>query len=167
MHQLVAVGIREMTIFKFGLYTIGLYLENRAIEALQRKQDITVKDAISVIINREFEWSLRIVPLRNGSLAHLRDALVRRLRLADEEKTREKTISAFSSNFSNSPLEMNSEILFHWVPEEGLIIKKNKQLIGLHESSWTSQQLLHIYTDEKTSTVPGLVRELDDTLKHL
>jgi len=158
-HELMAVGIRQMTISKFRLYSIGFCLESDGIKALRSGSIRSVSEAVRLVLDRQFEWSLRIILLRNGSIGHLRDALVRRLKAADASTNPEHgpDISSFSSMFPNSPLVMNEQVLFHWSKPSGLIFCRDGREMGTHGSLWTSQQLLHIYTDPVTSTVPQVV----------
>ena len=154
--ELLAVGTRHMTIFKFGLYSIGFYLETEGIKLLRASECPTVSEALSLIISRRFEWSLRLVPLRNGSMGHLRDALVRRLKQAAETEAGASTdtINAFSSMFPNTPLVRAEELFLHWNSRGGLLFMRAGQQLGRHGPLWTSQQLLHIYLDPAQSTVP-------------
>lgn len=152
--QLVAVGTRQMSVFKFGLYSIGLYLEPNGIKAISTGPSRpTVNEAVKTVLDGQYEWSLRIVPLRNGSMAHLRDALVRRFK-ASASTPNDAEIASFASHLPNNPLQKGSQVFFHWSIGDGLLIKHAEADLGLHRGEWTCKQLLRIYTDETASTVP-------------
>lgn len=152
--QLVAVGTRQMSVFKFGLYSIGLYLEPNGIKAISNGSTRpSVNEAVKKVLDGQFEWSLRIVPLRNGSMAHLRDALVRRFK-SSALTPNDVEIASFASHLPNNPLNKGSQVYFHWSTRSGLLIKHAETDLGLHKGEWTCQQLLRIYTDETASTVP-------------
>lgn len=165
VHHLVAVGVRRMTVLQFGLYSIGLYIEQPGIRALQGAA--SVLDAVRIVADRDFEWSLRIVPVRNGSMAHLRDALVRRLKLASQTVEHLDDVQQFNAIFPNSPMPLGSELCMSYERGAGLKVVREGQPLGQTASAWTCRSLLSIYTDPKTSTVPELVAQLQDTLGRL
>lgn len=106
--ELLAVDIHQMTSFKFGLYSIGFYLETDGVKFLCKSKYPSVAEALNLLISRHFEWSFR-----NGSMGHLRDALVRRLKAASEvengAQTRLDSINSFSHMFPNTPLVPSEE----------------------------------------------------------
>lgn len=166
-HVLLAIGTRQMTIFKFGLYAIGLYVEESALPVL--KETIDLLD-VGKLFMQQLDWSLRIVPIRNGSLAHLRDALCRRLSSADKaEKVDETTLSKFHGSFPNVPFPMGSVLMFHWDRRAGLldIIKGDKRM-GSITSQSLGQHLIGVYlTSKEASAVPSLVEDFQDTMQNL
>lgn len=143
-----------MTIFKFGLYAVGLYLEPTVLQSLKGGKKLSVMQAVQTVLDNQYEWSLRIVPLRNGSMGHLRDALVRRLKSASGSNDMSGTINQFAYIFPNVPLVKNEQVLFAWSKSEGLVVQRNELRLGGLAEPWTCQQLLKIYTDPASSSVP-------------
>jgi len=134
-HVLLAIGTRQMTIFKFGLYAIGLYVEESVLPVLKEANNLL--DACKLFM-QQLDWSLRIVPIRNGSLAHLRDALCRRLSAADQAETVDETIlGKFHGSFPNVPFPMGSVLMFHWNRRAGQldIIKGDESMGSIRSQS--------------------------------
>lgn len=155
-----------MTIFKLGLYSVGFYLESDGVRNLPMTPGISVKEAVEIIWQKKWEWSIRIVPLRNGSMSHLRDALCRRLAQRSDPNTDD--IASFKSLFSNSKLEYGVPLLFEWTKTGPMIVSKDQdQRLGTITSAWTSRSLLDIYAGPESPAVPHLVDDLNDTLSRL
>lgn len=171
-HYLLAIGTRRMSIFKFGLYSIGLYVDKQAWDAFKQKYILSQEEAARMIIEREFGWSLRIAPVRNGSMSHLRDALVRRLKTKiDKESNLENVtsvtateISTFSGLFPNSPMTTKTVFLMTWNKRSGLCFFRDNISLGCHDSQWIAKSLFGIYTDSKAAAVPEVQRSQQFTM---
>lgn len=156
MHKLIATGIRKMSIFKFQLYMIGLYVEDKALAPLRALNPKSASIASKVLADGDYEWSLRIAPLRNGSLSHLRDALVRRLKQMDGGQGDE--IAAFSGILPSIPMTLGSVFLMSYWRGRGISVTKDGQALGLSPSAFVRTGLLNIYTDPATTTIPEVDR---------
>jgi hypothetical protein len=151
-HKLVATGIRRMSILKFQLYMIGLYVEDRALAPLRALDPKSASAASRLLVDGDYEWSLRVAPLRNGSLSHLRDALVRRLKQMDGSQGGE--IASFSGILPNIPMPLGSVFLMSYWRGKGISATKDGQALGVTPSAFVRKGLLGIYTDPAATTVP-------------
>ncbi len=163
--QLIGVGVRKMSVLKFKLYSIGLYVESGC--ATNLKNIVSVVEAQEIICS--YEWALRIVPVRNGSMSHLRDALVRRLSLSEEkhEQLSTNVVQDFASLFPNAPMQMGSTLTFFWSNRRGLDVLRQDQVLGCLSDAHLSGKLLRIYLDKSSSSVPDLVRDIEDTFSKI
>ena len=102
-----------------------------------------------------------VVPVRNTSLSHIRDALGRSLMkqidaLSDTEKVQaKKELEGFLACFPNVRLGMNEELFFQFnINDNRLSVWRNDREPTSIKSNLIGQLLIKFYLDPKQTSVP-------------
>ena len=133
--RLVGIGLRKVTFIGIYVYVMGLYVEEEALAAAHRSLSLSVPDASSVNLEQQLlDWlnsgttcAIRIMPVRQTDLPHLRDGLVRAVSVrsktartnpeaagsvleGDAERTLDKDLTTFKGFFPRSQIQRGSPL---------------------------------------------------------
>ncbi|KAF5374855.1 hypothetical protein D9758_000061 [Tetrapyrgos nigripes] len=174
--SLVGVGVRTVSFLGIKVYSVGFYADLNNPK-LKITPEMTPDEKISEIVSKS-ACVVRIVPTRNTSYSHLRDAFVRALhaRLNDGRKASTVTedqaleigfpMRKLKTLFPNSPLTKHTPLdVFLSEPVSG----KPRSLIfrdlGAIEDDWVAVEfVLHYFEGEGLS--PPLKKEVVKQLEH-
>ncbi|KAF7295019.1 p-loop containing nucleoside triphosphate hydrolase protein [Mycena indigotica] len=161
--ELVGVGVRTVSFLGIKVYSLGFYADLSSKE-LRLRPDMTADEKIEHIV-RNAACMLRIIPTRNTSYTHLRDAFVRLLNNRQLEARKKGNfteedalavaapIRALKTMFPNSNFAKDSILdVFAPAPVPGqprpLILRD----MGAVQNSWVSTELfLHYFSGKGAS----------------
>lgn len=117
-HRLLGLGVRQITLFRFNTYTLGLYVTEDDLKAATQ-QKLDSEDA-----KRDFllaqcrEVTLRLLSARSTNGGHLKNAFTKML--TDRAKSQgveadeaiDKAIQEFGASFPKSTMQIGTEITF-------------------------------------------------------
>ncbi|KAF5312863.1 hypothetical protein D9619_003389 [Psilocybe cf. subviscida] len=173
--ELVGLGVRTVSFLGVKVYSVGFYadLNNPNIKITE---GMSPEEKIQEIV-RNTSCVIRIVPTRNTSYTHLRDAWVRALsaRIAvasKEEALSEQTAIKVSASmrllkslFPNSPLKKETPLdVFLSAP----LPDKQRPLVfrdlGSIEDDWLTAEFVLNYFDSAASPSPALKKSVFERL---
>ncbi|KIY69691.1 hypothetical protein CYLTODRAFT_488759 [Cylindrobasidium torrendii FP15055 ss-10] len=173
--SLLGVGVRTVSFIKIKVYSVGFYadLSNPNIHLTD---DMTFDEKIEHIV-RNTACVVRIVPTRDTSHTHLRDAFVRaagsRMQLRrksgqlddDQVVALSAPIRRLKSIFPNTPLKKHASLdVFLTAPQ----LSKPRSLIfrdlGSVDDSWVGVELILHYFDTKAAVSPPLLASVTKAL---
>ncbi|KAJ4476677.1 chalcone isomerase, partial [Lentinula aciculospora] len=175
--SLVGVGVRTVSFLRIQVYSVGFYADlNNA--NLKFEPTMTPDDKIREIVNT-CACEIRIVPTRNTSYSHLRDAFIRAItaRLRDGRKngttTEEEAVEAASpirklkTLFPNTALTKHSPLdIFLYPPTPGKPRALTFRDLGSVESDWVAREfVLHYFDGDGPS--PALKKMVVETVETL
>ncbi|KAF8971499.1 chalcone-flavanone isomerase-domain-containing protein [Flammula alnicola] len=172
---LVGVGVRTVSFLGVKVYSIGFYAD-LANPNLKIPSNMSPEDKIEHIV-RNTACVVRIVPTRNTSYTHLRDAFMRALQarlskgIKDETVTEEMAMAASSpmrvlkSLFPNSPLAKHTPLdIFLAAP----IPNRPRPLVlrdlGSIEDDWVATEFFLNYFDTNCPS-PALKNDVFENIK--
>ncbi|KAG9014027.1 hypothetical protein FRB94_000224 [Tulasnella sp. JGI-2019a] len=152
---LIGVGVRTVSFLKIQVYAVGFYA------------DVSDVDFKGLPVDRRIDWlienravAIRLVPTRNTSFHHLRDAYVRslhgRLRLAQKgtltdeaEAEIETAVQAFKGFFTSANLIKNTPFYVLLAsPDDKPRAVVLPTLQGYLRHTWTGVELMRAYFQE-------------------
>ncbi|KAJ3750027.1 chalcone isomerase [Lentinula detonsa] len=163
MLSLVGVGVRTVSFLRIQVYSVGFYADLNN-PRLKLEPSMTPDEKIQEIV-KTCACEIRIVPTRNTSYSHLRDAFIRAIttRLRDGRKdgttTEEEAIEAASpirklkTLFPNTALTKHSPLdIFLYPPTPGQPRALTFRDLGSIESDWVAREfVLHYFEGEGPS----------------
>ncbi|KAJ4000314.1 chalcone-flavanone isomerase-domain-containing protein [Lentinula boryana] len=177
MLSLVGVGVRTVSFLRIQVYSVGFYADLNN-PRLKLEPSMTPDEKIQEIV-KTCACEIRIVPTRNTSYSHLRDAFIRAIttRLRDGRKngttTEEEAIEAASpirklkTLFPNTALTKHSPLdIFLYPPTPGQPRALTFRDLGSIESDWVAREfVLHYFEGEGPS--PALKKMVIKTIESL
>ncbi|KAJ7596681.1 chalcone-flavanone isomerase-domain-containing protein [Mycena floridula] len=174
--SLVGIGVRTVSFLGIKVYSVGFYAD-LTNSNLKISQDMSPDEKIKEIIHSS-ACLVRIVPTRNTSYTHLRDAFVRglsqRLALSKKENTLSEEaafevggpIRQLKSLFPNSPLNKNIPLdVFLSAPTPGQPRTLVFRDLGSIESDWVATEfVLHYF--EGAGLSPALKRSTLNSIEN-
>ncbi|KAI0257091.1 chalcone isomerase [Lactifluus subvellereus] len=155
---LIGVGVRVVSFLKIKVYSVAFYAD-LSNPNLKIPSSASPEEKVEYIV-RNTACLLRIIPTRNTSYTHLRDAFVRTLqarqRLAhqagklssDEQLTLQAPIAQLKTVFPNAPFVKDTPLDIVLTPPDpkqprALIIRD----LGAIQNEWVARELIMSYFD--------------------
>ncbi|KAE9410729.1 hypothetical protein BT96DRAFT_912203 [Gymnopus androsaceus JB14] len=173
----LGVGIRTVSILRIQVYSVGFYADLNNPD-LKLEPTMTPDEKIREIVNT-CACQVRIVPTRNTSYTHLRDAFIRAIgaRLIESRKngtlTEEQAVEVaapirkLKTLFPNTPLVKHSPLdvlLLPPVPGKPRVLAFRD--LGVIENDWVATELmLHYFEGDGLS--PPLKKMVVESVKSL
>eukprot|EP00049_Salpingoeca_infusionum_P018630 m.358057 g.358057 ORF g.358057 m.358057 type:complete len:294 (+) comp18027_c1_seq1:223-1104(+) len=120
-YELVGVGMRMVTMFKFYVYSLGFYMQPRDLDRLSSNWQLqpgVEGPFMNELQNPNFTKVLRIAPYRQADFGHIRDGLIKsieqRLSSASSDSEREQCesdIEKFRSLFPKGSVAVGEQML--------------------------------------------------------
>ncbi|KAI0067760.1 hypothetical protein BV25DRAFT_1911641 [Artomyces pyxidatus] len=164
-YTLIGVGVRTVSFLKIKVYSVGFYAD-LSNPNLTISRSASPEDKIAHIIGNT-SCMLRIIPTRNTSYTHLRDAFVRTLQarqqlghklgsLSQEELvSAQAPISKLKTLFPNAPFLKHTPLDIILSPPDSsqprtLIFRD----LGVIQHDWVAHELMSAYFDGEGNSPP-------------
>ncbi|KAH9982946.1 chalcone-flavanone isomerase-domain-containing protein [Lactifluus volemus] len=174
---LIGVGVRVVSFLKIKVYSVAFYAD-LSNPNLKIPSSTSPEEKVEYII-RNTACLLRIIPTRNTSYTHLRDAFVRTLqtrqKLAyqagklspDEQLTLQAPIAQLKTLFPNAPFVKGTPLDIVLTPPDP---KQRRALIirdlGVIQNEWVARELIMSYFDAQGNS-PALKQSVFGRAAHL
>ncbi|GAW04737.1 chalcone-flavanone isomerase [Lentinula edodes] len=177
MLSLVGVGVRTVSFLRIQVYSVGFYADLNNPK-LKLEPTMTPDEKIREIVNT-CACEIRIVPTRNTSYSHLRDAFIRAItaRLRDGRNNGDTTeeeaalaaspIRKLKTLFPNTTLTKHSPLdIFLYPPTPGNARALTFRDLGSIESDWVAREfVLHYFQGDGLS--PPLKKMVVESIESL
>ncbi|KAF9036496.1 hypothetical protein BDZ89DRAFT_1061803 [Hymenopellis radicata] len=172
---LIGLGVRTVSFLGIKVYSVGFYADLNNPD-LKLSESMSVDEKIENVV-RSCACVVRLVPTRDTSFTHLRDAFVRAvgarmlLRRKSGELSEEDSIELatpmrkLKTLFPNSPLKKHVPLdIFLTPPTQGRPRALIFRDLGGIESDWMSVEFILHYFDGKNPPSPPLKKTVTETL---
>ncbi|KAN0133302.1 Chalcone-flavanone isomerase domain containing protein [Lactarius tabidus] len=174
---LIGLGVRVVSFLKIKVYSVAFYAD-LSNPNLKIPPSASPEEKVQYIV-RNTACVLRIVPTRNTSYTHLRDAFVRTLQTrqriaqqagdlsSDEQLALQAPISQLKTVFPNAPFVKDTPLDIVLTPPD---TKRPRALIiqdlGAIQNEWVARELILSYFDGQGNS-PALKQSVFDRVAQL
>ncbi|KAI0275117.1 chalcone-flavanone isomerase-domain-containing protein [Gloeopeniophorella convolvens] len=174
---LIGVGVRVVSFLKIKVYSVGFYAD-LSNPNLKIPSSATPEEKVEYIV-RNTACVLRIIPTRNTSYTHLRDAFVRTLQARqqsahkvgslspDEQLSLQAPIAQLKTVFPNAPFTKDTPLDIVLTPPDpkqprALVIRD----LGAVQNEWVARELVLSYFEGQGNS-PALKRAVLERVAQL
>jgi hypothetical protein len=162
-HRLLGLGVRQITMFYFNTYAMGLYLSVGDFQRAKSMRFSNDSDRREYLLKDCRQVSLMLLSARSTNGGHLKNAFTKMLSdrarsqaLETDAKVQE-AIQAFGNSFPKSTMQIGTQIAFNIVDGKQVRVSHyGKDIIGDIESEWLASNLLGVYLDLKHPLIESL-----------